>query len=264
MEVPFQKQLVLIIVFMVFLVMGLQACAGALNVNLVDSEWTLVTLNGKPLIADTAITLSLEADSTSGRAGCNLYFGSYRLSGDKISFSEIGMTEMYCLEPEGIMDQESAYLSALQQVVGYRVSAEKLNLLDASGGILMEFEKVVPPPPASLEGSDWLLETFINGDSASSLLAGTEITARLDNGKISGLAGCNSFFAEYTLNGASLSFGPAAATKMFCNDPAGVMDQEAAFLTTLGKVQGYAIQGNQLTLLDATGAALLVFQSTGN
>lgn len=262
MEVPFQKQLVLILVCMIFLVMGLQACAGALSVNLVDGEWSLVTLNGKPVLANTVINLRFEADAAAGgRAGCNLYFGSYLLSGDKLTFSDIGMTEMYCLEPEGIMAQESAYLGALLQVGGYRVSAEKLELLDANGGLLMEFKKVVPPPPASLEGTDWQLDTFINGESASSLLSGTQITARLEDGKISGSAGCNSYFAEYTLNGARLSFGPVAATKMFCNDPAGVMEQEAAFLTTLGKVASFRITGNQLELLDGDGMALLYFQT---
>jgi heat shock protein HslJ len=38
-----------------------------------------------------------------------------------------------------------------------------------------------------------------------------------------------------------------------------VMAQETAFLTAMGKVASYEIEGTKLTLLDAGGAMLLVF-----
>ena len=45
-----------------------------------DTEWVLVSLNGNPLIEDTAITLNFEQASLDGSAGCNTYGGSFTAS----------------------------------------------------------------------------------------------------------------------------------------------------------------------------------------
>jgi heat shock protein HslJ len=166
---------------------------------------------------------------------------------------------MYCMDPEGIMGQEAAYLGALQNVASFRTAGEQLELLDASGAVLMVFEKVVPPPPAALEGNHWDLTSFINGEAASSLVADSTIMLNLVDGKLSGFGGCNSYFADYTLDGDKLTFTTAGSTLMYCNSPEGVMDQEALYLGTLAKVAGYRITGDQMELLDASGATLLIF-----
>jgi heat shock protein HslJ len=42
-------------------------------------------------------------------------------------------TRKYCLAPEGIMEQEQAYLAHLASVAGYRIQDARLELLDAEG-----------------------------------------------------------------------------------------------------------------------------------
>jgi hypothetical protein len=51
---------------------------------------------------------------------------------------------MYCMDPEGVMDQEQAFLAALASAASYRHTEAQLELLDASGNVILAFE----PPSA--------------------------------------------------------------------------------------------------------------------
>jgi hypothetical protein len=44
------------------------------------------------------------------------------------------------MEPEGVMDQEQAFLAALASVTGYRLAGERLELLDGAGETVLVFE----------------------------------------------------------------------------------------------------------------------------
>lgn len=74
--------------------------------------------------------------------------------------------------------------------------------------------------------------------------------------RLSGNAGCNSFFGSYVLRGGQqISFSGMGATKMACPD----MDVEDQFLHALNMVSHYRIQGDTLTMYPATGPASLQF-----
>ena len=53
--------------------------------------------------------------------------------------SDLYWTEMGCPEPEGILDQEMAYLNALNTVASYRVDAGRLELYDEAGTQILVF-----------------------------------------------------------------------------------------------------------------------------
>lgn len=95
-------------------VMLLVAC-GSRAVDLDGTAWLLNSLNGEAPIAGSEITLSFEEGRLSGRSGCNLYGGDYTIEreGDFRS-GPFEVTEMACLEPMGVMDQEDDYLQFLQ------------------------------------------------------------------------------------------------------------------------------------------------------
>lgn len=227
--------------------------------SLEGTAWVLQSLRGQSPLAGTTITLDFAAE-LGGRAGCNHYGGSYTAAGDRLTLGMLYMTEMYCPDPAGVMEQESAYLEALSTVARYRLAGGRLELLDDAGQVVLSFAPAPPPPAAALEGTDWVLTTFLDGEAASSVLAGTEITLRLEEGKASGTAGCNSYFGPYTLQGDGLSFGPPASTKMYCQDPAGVMDQESQYLNLLEGVTTFDLDGARLTLRAPDGGGL-VFQA---
>lgn len=251
------------ILTLALLILVLAACGGttpAAPASLAGTSWVLQTLNGQPLVAGTTITLDFTGGEIGGTAGCNQYGGSYTVEGDQLTFGMLFMTEMYCMDPEGVMAQESAYLETLATVARYRMAGERLELLDSDGQVVLSFTPAPPPPVVALEGTEWVLTTFLDGDAARSVLSGTEITLRLEEGNVGGTAGCNSYTGAYTLRDDALAFGPLATTRMYCQDPAGVMDQEGQYLELLENVTTFELDGDQLTLRAADGSGL-VFQA---
>ncbi|MFC2035082.1 DUF4382 domain-containing protein [Chloroflexota bacterium] len=103
--------------------------------SLEDTVWVLQSY-GEPgnlndIITDTEITTEfLSSEGTvKGSAGCNSYFGSYEVEGGQLSIpGPIGATEMYCMEPEGVMDQEQQYLTILGAAESYKIEDDKLQI----------------------------------------------------------------------------------------------------------------------------------------
>ena len=150
------------------------------------------------------------------------------------------------------MEQEAAYLAALQRTARFDVAPDALVLRDDTGGVLLRF---APQPQTPLEGTTWSAQAYNNGrGGVVSLIAGTEITARFEAGRVGGSAGCNTYTASYTLNGSAIEIGPAISTRMACQSPPGRMEQEAAYLAALQTARVYRIEGSRLTLETADGA----------
>ncbi len=116
---------------------------GAMEPNLEGTHWQLVSLNEKELIAGTSISGQFQEGQFAGKAGCNNYFTAFETEGGKLSFGTAGSTMMFCAEPEGVMDQESEYLSTLDSVASYRLEADKLEMMDAGGEVLLIFEVAI-------------------------------------------------------------------------------------------------------------------------
>jgi heat shock protein HslJ len=242
-------------------------CTGqAPEPGLSGTAWTLTGYvhNGTPVQALTApkVTMDFGNDGQiTGSAGCNHYFASYEVKGSAITIGPAGSTVMYCSDP-GEMDQESAYLTLLGQAATIVADGDRLTLADAKGIPILTFTKTVPPAPEPLAGTNWTLESFHTADSVSSVIAGTTINAVFgEDGKVSGSAGCNRYFATYNMTGSSLSTGTAGSTKMYCGMP-GVMAQENKYLALLGNVKTFTIEGRQLSLKDEKGTTILSFEKT--
>ena len=117
---------------------------------LAGTEWVLASLSGEALIEGTQITLVFSEASIEGSAGCNTYGGTYNATGDSLSLSDLYWTEMGCMEPEGILEQELAYLNVLNAVASYRADAERLELYDEAGTIALVFGPLSAEPPAEI------------------------------------------------------------------------------------------------------------------
>jgi heat shock protein HslJ len=114
------------------------------SASLEGTRWALVALEGEPLLTGTAPSAEFSADEISGSTGCNRYFGTYAVSGSDCTISNVASTEMWCADPEGVMDLEDAFLAALASATGYRLTGEQLELLDATDSVVLTFG----PPPA--------------------------------------------------------------------------------------------------------------------
>lgn len=102
--------------------------------DLEGSAWELNTIiaaeAASSLLAGSTITLELDAEAGQlfGMAGCNNYNAAYTLDGDKLTIGPVASTRMFCGEPEGLMAQESQYLSWLEEVTSYEIDGRQLTL----------------------------------------------------------------------------------------------------------------------------------------
>jgi len=149
MEKTMDIRRITLVSFTLVLLALLAACATATQAPsptpsavLVDTDWVLVSLNANPLIEDTQITLNFADVSLKGSAGCNTYWGSYTASEDSLRLSDVYWTEIGCTEPEGVLDQEQAYLKALNAAARFRVDGDRLEVYDEAGTQILTFVAV--------------------------------------------------------------------------------------------------------------------------
>ena len=110
------------------------------TIDLDGSAWVLLSLSSQEPIPGTEITGEFFEGNFSGTAGCNNYFTSYETAGDSLRFGPAGSTMMFCELPEGVMDQEIAYLSSLDQVSSYQIDLEELLMFDDAGNSILVFK----------------------------------------------------------------------------------------------------------------------------
>jgi heat shock protein HslJ len=222
--------------------------------ELAGTSWLLATLDGRAPVAGTNVSIVFHANRATGVASCNSWFGTYQLgAADALTFSDIGNTEMYC-DPPAIMDQETAFLDALQGVTSFELDTDTLTLRSDSGGPTMTFER-----EASIDNGEvptsWTLVTFVSGDTASSLLTDTTITLDFASDSlatpeasfaVAGSSGCNRYTANVERQGDRVTVSPPTSTRMFCGSPEGVMDQESRYLSALEATTMIAVESHEL------------------
>ena len=107
--------------------------------SLVGTSWLLTSYNnGKGGMQSAVIGSELNANfsedgTMNGSAGCNNYNTSYEATDDTISIGMIASTEMACMDPEGVMEQETQYLAALQNAAVYAIRDDRLENRDENG-----------------------------------------------------------------------------------------------------------------------------------
>jgi heat shock protein HslJ len=117
-------------------------------------------------------------------------------------------------------------------------------------------------PGPRLEGTGWTLTGYMQNGTVVPAIPGTTITLDFGTeGKISGSAGCNHYFASYEVKGTGIIIGQAGSTEMYCSNP-GVMDQEGTFLALLTRSKTLSLEGEHFTISGEQGAPILTFTRT--
>ncbi len=192
-----------------------------------------------------APSILFEDGRFSGSSGCNRYGGSYTVEGDILELGEIASTRMACPPPGDAV--ERTYLGTLRGTAGWSTEDDELVLSDVEDVELLRFTVGTPV-------GAWQVTSFLRGDAVTSPIAGTEITASFDDeGQLSGSAGCNTYTSAYTTDAGSITIEAPATTRKLCPEPAGVMEQETAYLAALGEAERFSVGGGSLTLLRADG-----------
>ena len=111
--------------------------------SLENTYWKLTVLSDKPLPNTKAFAretyMILNQGKIKGNSGCNSMGGTYKLNGNKISFSDKGMmmTKMFC---KGSAEVE--FIKALKNMYRYELKGEYLEIFDKNSARLARFESV--------------------------------------------------------------------------------------------------------------------------
>lgn len=227
----------------------------AVGADLKNTNWLLSSLDGRLPFPGTLVTLQFDQDSNAtGSDGCNQFRTTYVQHDNSLTFKKPAASTMLAC-PDAVMKQATTYMNALAETTAYMASGGALILLDGDK-ILATFVTEAQ----GLEGSAWDVVNYNNGRGAVvGLLPETEITALFGTeGTIDGNAGCNEYFAVYSVISNTIKIGTPGTTFRFCAEPKGVMDQEFEFLNALASATTYSINGDLLQMRTADNQLALI------
>jgi heat shock protein HslJ len=249
-----RRSLPLLIVSAALLVACSAAGASSASPASLDGRTFLSTqVAGVDLVPDTQVRLTFEDGDLSAQAGCNVMGGAYTIDGDRLTTTQLFMTEMGCDEPRQAQDE---WLAAFLGDITFTLEGDTLVLTDGTIRLTLADKEVVTPDQ-SLEGTRWVLDGIVSGDAVSSVPVGVTAAIQVAGGHVDVEAGCNMGGGSVDVTADTLTFGPIATTKMACE--AGPASVESAVLGVLAGTVGYTIEADVLTV-DA-GSAGLIFRA---
>lgn len=114
-------------------------------VALTETKWVATGINngsgGVVSVTGSEVTAVFGGGgSVAGNGGCNTFNGPYTTDGDIIAIGPLVTTRMACPE----LDQETAFLAALEAATTYAISGDTLELRDDSGALQVSFTAAAP------------------------------------------------------------------------------------------------------------------------
>ena len=111
--------------------------------------------------------------------------------------------------------------------------------------------------PKTLTGHTWSLQT-LTGKDAFLGANNKPLTIEFLDEKLNyrGFGGCNNYSGRYALEDNKIEFGPAMATRKFCEKS---MKQETAYFKALSEAATFKIEANTLTISDQLNQVLAIY-----
>ncbi len=213
-----------------------------------DSNTYIVTgVQGHDLVKGSEIALRFEDGRLGISAGCNQMSGSYAITDGKLTVGAMMTTEMACEEPLMAQDQ---WISAFVNGAAITLESDTLALVK-DGVTVTATDKEVAMPDLPVEGTVWMVEGLVSNQAISSMPAGVEASLVFADGKVAVDAGCNKGSGAAQVGDSTITFGPIATTKMFCEGAAGEVEQQV--LGVLAGEVTYTVDADALQLRGAGG-----------
>jgi len=95
-----------------------------------------------PLIG-TTLTLAFRDGTISGHAGCNTFRASYQADGDRLAVGPAATTRKACAG-EGVMEQERAYVAAVESITVWSIERDLLDAHRADGQRALTAKRTTP------------------------------------------------------------------------------------------------------------------------
>ena len=127
------------------------ACGGGTANPLAGTKWQMqdyadpaITTGMSTVLIGAIPTIEFGEDDApsgdgvvSGSGGCNDYQGTYTVDGESLTFGPLAATLMACSDPEGVMEQEAAFMAQLQSAAGYKIDGGQLHILNDKGHLVI-------------------------------------------------------------------------------------------------------------------------------
>ena len=115
----------------------------------ITGKWTVTGVKTgdavvSPIVGTELTAVFADDGSLTGSAGCNNYTTSYTADTGDIEIEPPASTKKLCPEPEGIMEQETAYLAALGAAATYGFNGPTMGVSDSEGKKLITFTRAQP------------------------------------------------------------------------------------------------------------------------
>ena len=123
---------------MIAFLLGMVGCATSMAApgksDLIGS-WTVEYIGERPVIDRSPAYMTFsEERRVAGNSSCNQFIGTYELHAGSLEFSKLASTKKMC--HPALMEQETRFLAALQQVAKAQLVRGLLVLLDANDEML--------------------------------------------------------------------------------------------------------------------------------
>lgn len=209
-----------------------------------------------PLVEDYSITLEITGERVRGSAACNSYDGTAKITDSTFDAPGFAVTEMGC--QANVTASQDAYLAALQKVDSISREGETLTL--SGPEVALTFDRVPPPPTASLVDTKWRLEALVNGrgpEGAVSSASPADLELSND-GTLGGSTGCRELSGEWSERGNEILF-TTFSTEGHCS--ADKADQDDHVVGVLGDGFTVSIDGPELTIFRSRGDEGLIYRA---
>ena len=202
---------------------------------------------GLPKGVDVEIDFHQGAYSAS--AGCNTFSGDYDMSDDVLVSSPMGATMGFC---PGLGKADAWMESFLGSGPKVAVDGDRLTLDNGKSEVALSAERVADKP---LEGTNWKLDSIVDGDVVSSAPHGAKATLSYESDELTMSTGCAERTAGVDVTDGSMTVtgdeAASSATKA-CADP----KLDRAVREVLAGPIGYDIEGTQLRIQTEDGALI--------
>lgn len=214
-----------------------------------DRTFLLQSADGYTPVAGTTIQVSFKNGDFGFSAGCNAYGGPYTLCDGKLCLQGLGSTEIGC---SADLSAQDAWLDQFfSGSPSIELQGDQLTFTSADATLVF-LDREVANPDRPLTGRVWTVDTFINGDAASSLPAGTTAPTLefKDDGTLDVSAGCNDAVYDYQVSGQEITLSLVTSTRNACTGAAA--DVGAQVSQVLIGMVTFQIDAQRLTLVNGS------------
>lgn len=204
------------------------------------------------------ITFGPDADQVNGTGGCNSYTGSVHFGAGRLQIRSVTATELACIEPAALGEQDASFLAALGDEFALTVGEHGLTLTNQDGSAAIAAVPATAPGAVMLREVLWVADTRIEGDVSSTLdVAGLEVVIRFkDDGTVGGFAGCNTYRGPYELEGDRVNVSGLAGTLAGCSGAKGELERFVLDVVSDPDGFTYRVAGDRLTIETDDGRGL--------